>query len=339
MTKAGLILHDTSHSFTVTPDELPVRIDKYITHQFPLYSRSFFKTLFDEGRASLNGVTITKPSTLVKPGDTVTITFPPQRTVTPDTITAHNFDVKILHEHEHFIIISKPAQLVMHPPTLRSTEPTLMDWLLAHYQELSTVGSVDRPGIIHRLDKDTSGLLIIPRTNYAHAMFGAMFRNRTIHKTYLAIVTGHPDREGSIDAAIGRDPITKTRMAVINTYGATAYADDLEDSDTEKRTSTSGPKVRKALTHYKVLEYFENHTLVEVKPVTGRTHQIRVHFASIGHPIVADTVYGTSSPHINRQALHAHKIAFQFDGTPHEYILDVPKDFLELIAKLKNTQK
>lgn len=316
MSKASLICHDTTHVFTVAPNELPVRIDKYITNQFPLYSRSFFQKLFHEGKISLNGTVTNKTGTQLKEGDTITITFPPERNVSSDTLATHSFDVQIVHEHEHFIIIAKPANLLMHPPTLRSTEPTLMDWLLNHYQELKAVGSVDRPGIIHRLDKDTSGILIIPRTNYAHNLFGSMFRNRTIAKTYLAIVEGHPDREGSINVPIGRDPITKTRMAT-------------------QSSINTGSKFRNALTHYKVVEYFENHTLVEVKPVTGRTHQIRVHFASIGHPIVADAIYGKSSPYIKRQALHAHKIAFEFDGIACEFVQEPPADFLQVVSELK----
>ena len=234
--------------------------------------------------------------------------------------------------HEHFVIISKPAKLLVHPPTSRSIEPTLMDWLLVHYHELNSVGPVDRPGIIHRLDKDTSGLLIIPRTNYAHTTFGTLFHDRTISKTYLAVVEGHPDRQGSIDAPVGRDPVTKTRITISNAFTSCAQ-DNLNEVGTINK---NGSKFRKALTHYKVLEYFENFSLVEVKPVTGRTHQIRVHFASIGHPIVADTVYGKNSSLINRQALHAYKIAFSFDGTPFEFTSDLPKDFSGSINKLKN---
>jgi 23S rRNA pseudouridine1911/1915/1917 synthase len=327
VTNAGLIPQGTTHTFTAIAADLPIRIDKYITQQFPLYSRSFFKILFEEGNINLNGIPIDRPGVQLKKGDIVTITFPPERTEVAQAAAHSITGVSILHEHDHFIILAKPAQLLMHPPTARSTEPTLMDWLLAHYHELKSIGSVDRPGIIHRLDKDTSGVLVIPRTNYAHSQFGSFFRNRTIQKTYLALVQGHPSVTGSIDTPIGRDPITKTRMAII------AHSHNFPE------TPSIGPRVRHALTHYKVLEYFENHSLVEVKPITGRTHQIRVHLASLGHPIVGDVIYGTSSPLISRQALHAHSIAFEFDTVPYTFTAPIPEDFAELLKKIKPLQK
>ena len=155
------------------------------------------------------------------------------------------------------------------------------------------VGTVDRPGIVHRLDRDTSGLMIIPRTNEAHASMTDMFKDRKIQKTYLAIVMGHPPESGTIDLYVGRHPSMRNKM-----HHFTALT---------KQASS-----RTALTHYEVIQYYDDFSLVKVKPVTGRTHQIRVHFAAIGHPLLADPLYGRKSKLSKRHALHAHQLEFEY---------------------------
>jgi 23S rRNA pseudouridine1911/1915/1917 synthase len=250
----------------------------------------------------------------------VTIQFPAQRSLASAILPLKDSPIEILFQHPHFFIIFKPAGLLVHPPSMASKEPTLVDWLVTHFNDLKEVGYVDRPGIVHRLDKDTSGLLVIPRTNHAHSVFGDLFRERTIEKTYYAIVQGHPDPSGTIEEPIGRDPITRTRM-------------------TTKHHPHSSAKMRHATTHYRVLEYFDDAALLEVKPVTGRTHQIRVHLASIGHPIIGDVLYGKKSPLIGRQALHAYKLAFPFEGKLYEFKKEPPADFQKLINALRNTKK
>ena len=303
-----LIAPESSFEFQVTKEQAGNRIDKYITAQFPLYSRTFFNRLIEEGHLRINRKVITKSSTPVQAGDTVVIQFPPQRRLASTILDIQHSPIEILFKHPHFFIISKPAGLLVHPPSMAIAEPTLVDWLVAHFNEIKQVGYVDRPGIVHRLDKDTSGILIIPRTNHAHSVFGDLFRERTIDKTYYAIVQGHPPQSGTINAPIGRCPITRTKMTTtIHPHSAT--------------------KMRHAITHFRVLEYFDDAALIEVKPITGRTHQIRVHLAALGHPIIGDIVYGKKSNLIGRQALHAYRIAFPFEGKAYEFTKEPPADF------------
>ena len=316
MIKDCLIEPNTCIEFTVNGHDSDTRVDSYITKQFPYYSRSFFQKLISRKFIKLNNKIVKKQSTPVKTDDLLIVQFPPARTIEPATLT-DEVSVHIVDTHTHFIIVHKPAHLLMHPPHTNNTEVTLVDWMVHHYQELAQVGCVDRPGIVHRLDKDTSGILIIPRTNYAHTIFGEMFKNRSIEKTYHAVVQGHPSRTGTIDLAIGRDPITRTKMTTFTT----AY-------------HKKNIKIRHATTHYKVLEYFDDASLIEVKPVTGRTHQIRVHFAAIGHPLIGDTVYGKESTLIGRQALHAYGLSFTFDRTPYTFCHDTPDDFKQLLNAL-----
>jgi 23S rRNA pseudouridine1911/1915/1917 synthase len=318
MEHTGLISPNSTFSFTIPEDAVNKRLDHYITQQFPLYSRSFFQRVIDDGLIAINGKKAGKPSIPLRLQDVVTVQFPPERQVNPHVLTEKHRDVQIIAQQDHFLVVFKPAGLVVHSPSAQSSMPTLVDWLVTNYAEIGSVGAIDRPGIVHRLDKDTSGIMIIPRTNYAHTVFGEMFSNRTISKTYIAVVHGHPEQMGVIDLPIGRDPRNPTRMTTFP-YSAVGKSD----------------AIRTACTNYTVLEYFENHSLVEVRPVTGRTHQIRVHFTSIGHPIVSDPVYGRASHMIKRQALHAQKLSFQFDGATHEFSHEAPADFKTLLSTLK----
>lgn len=320
MEHTGLISPNSTFSFTIPEAATNKRLDHYIAQQFPLYSRSFFQRVIDDGFVSVNGKATNKQSTALRAQDIVTVQFPPERQVNAHVLTEKHRDVKIVAQEEHFMVVFKPAGLVVHSPAAHSAMPTLVDWIITHYKEIESVGAVDRPGIVHRLDKDTSGIMIIPRTNYAHTVFGDMFKDRLISKTYLALVHGHPQEIGVIDLPIGRDPRNPTRMATFP-YSAAGKSD----------------AIRTACTNYTVLEYFENHSLVEVRPVTGRTHQIRVHFASIGHPIISDPVYGRASHMIKRHALHAQKLSFQLDGTRHEFSHDAPTDFQTLTNTLRKS--
>jgi len=309
------IAPDSVFTFTVGPDQA-IRLDKYLTQEFTGYSRSFLQNLITQNLVTLNGKKIQKSSLILKEEDLLTVQFPPAPTFQQVQKKQPNLTISVLYEHEHFLVINKPAGLVVHAPHASSTEFTLVDWLLAHHKELATVGNAARPGIIHRLDKDTSGIIIIPRTNYAHALFGTMFAQRTINKTYLALVKGHPPESGTVDLPIGRCPKTKVRM---KTFDPSCY---------------SSAKMREASTDYRVVEYFNESTLIQAKPVTGRTHQIRVHLAAIGHPIIGDTTYGTASSYIKRQALHAHEISFVFDEQQHAIAAPLPHDIVTARTKL-----
>lgn len=296
--------------FTITEEDAEQRLDLYLSHLFERYSRSFFKKLISEGHITINGQSI-KAGYVIKAGEQISVTFPSL----PEIKYVRPFDkdigVEVVAEEPDFLILYKPAGLMVHRPTAYAEDVTLVDWLLASYKDLVSVGVEDRPGIVHRLDKDTSGLLIIPRTSEAHMNFGNLFRDRAIEKVYWALVKGHPDRSGTIDFSIGRDPVQKHRMIHLPSRG----------------------KSRNATTHYKVLAYYPDYSLVEVRLITGRTHQIRVHFAAIGHPVLGDPLYGEPSKLIKRQALHAKHIAFDYKGTHYVYDFPVPDDMQKLIDK------
>ena len=310
------------------------RLDAALATLLPSYSRSFFQHIIKEGYTSLNGKPITKPSCPVKANDIITITFPPKRAIEPSAVVEmvknKNLDIEVVHNHEHFLIIYKPANIMVHAPSERSTAITLVDWLLVNYPGISQVGYSDRPGIVHRIDKDTSGLLIVPRTPYAHAAFSRIFKDRTIHKTYLAVVEGHPEPSGTIDIPIGRSP-QGNKMAAFPEYKSNTDS----NNPTSLKAGRGTKRIRHAITHYVVKQYFEHNALIEATIVTGRTHQIRVHCAAIDHSIVGDPVYGKKSKHIKRQALHAYSLSFNFDEKEYSFCKELPDDFQELLKALR----
>ncbi|MBA3751663.1 RluA family pseudouridine synthase [Candidatus Dependentiae bacterium] len=287
------------------------RVDKALTTYCTGYSRTFFQQLMRTNCISLNGVSLKKPSTLVKTGDCLEVTVPPQKLIGTLELPAETMGVSILFEHPDFLIVYKPAGLIMHSPFTHSTAITLVDWLIHSFSELTTVGYHDRPGIVHRLDKDTTGILIVPRNNKAHAHFSMLFQTRLIEKKYLAVVAGHPPVSGTIEYTIGRDNKYKHKMS---------------------STVAGG---REATTHYKVLEYFLESSLLELHPITGRTHQIRVHCAAIGHPLLGDTTYGSSHKLITRQALHAFQLSFMYNDLYYSFWHTPATDMQELISTLR----
>ena len=316
----GSIQQASSFVFTIDQNQAGQRIDKFITEQFSQYSRSFLQKLFKDQQVILNNKNKPlKASYVLKINDQITITFP---TITHEKITKklpQDLKIEIIEKNNEFLIINKPAGLVVHAPTKNYQDATLTDWIVDEHEEIAHVGLIDRPGIVHRLDKDTSGLMIIPRTNQAHATLTEMFKQRKIQKTYLAIVAGHPEQSGTIDYYIGRHPTVKNKMHHF--------------SNTTKRESS-----KQALTHYEVITYFKDYSLVKVKPVTGRTHQIRVHFAALGFPLLADYVYGQKSKLLKRHALHASELSFQLDSVNYNFTSPTPEDLKKIIDTLSKAE-
>ena len=314
----GLVKPDEIYRFTVESEWAGSRLDKFLSAQFPCYSRNFFQQLINKKRVSINDEICRKTGVTLRQEDGITVIFPPKRTAAQLIEEHADLGVTLVHEHDQFLILGKPAGLLVHSPHHLSEDITLVDWVLTHYSDIKSVGYVDRPGIVHRLDKNTSGLIIVPRTNYAHGLLSSMFRDRKIQKVYLAIVEGHPPESGSIDFSTGRDPVQKIRIRAF-------------------KSPAQFPEIRKreTLTFYRVLTYFKNHSLVEVRPVTGRTHQIRVHMAAIGHPLVGDHVYGKESKLITRHALHAHQIGFSLEGERFLFSQETPSDFSSIVTTLE----
>lgn len=299
----------------IDQESINKRLDIYLFENFQDYSRTFFKNIIlEQNIIFVNNKLIKKPSYLTRLNDKIEFSFSDLKNLNiiniDDLSIIDNLDVKVLYFNEDFLIIYKPAKLNTHRPNTKSQEVALTDWLINKFSEIKDIGYIDRPGIVHRLDKDTSGLLIIARNSRSHIIFSNMFKERKIEKTYIAIVKGHPEKSGAIDLKIKRDDIIRTKM---------------------KAGSSTG---RDSLTYYKVIKYLKDSSIVEVNPITGRTHQIRVHFNAIKHPIIGDFTYSNKSELIDRQALHAYKISFFYKDKYYMFLYDIPEDIKKLIEKL-----
>lgn len=296
---------------TVPEDFLNQRLDSFLTDRIPMYSRSFLQKIIQLGHVKANGVVIKKNSYPVCQGTQIEIAIPENERPAPELIAKASKTVSILFEHKDFFIINKPTGLIVHKPHRLSTEVSVVDWLLEYNLIPQSIGMPNRPGIIHRLDRDTSGILLIARTMHGLATLGSLFANRMIQKTYLAVVQGHTPESGVINSFIGRDPVTKVKMKAHHVQFDHTF--------------------RTAVTEFKTVKQCNTYSIIHVFPKTGRTHQIRVHCASISHPILADTTYGQKSELINRQALHALAISFIFDGKVIEMTAPVPEDIRLLL--------
>ncbi len=309
--KSKVIAPNSEFTFSVLQEENNIRLDVFLAKQFS-YSRSFFQKLISDEGILINNALIKKPSYLIKANDEIVVKFPTQKEKRDIKTIEKDMGIEVLYEHPDFLIIYKPAGILVHEVGSKKNEITLVDWLLHKFKDLAQVGASERPGIVHRLDMLTSGLMIIPRNNFTHTLFGNMLKNRQIKKTYLAVVQGHPDESGTIEYGILRHP-SGYKMTYSKKYNSNA---------------------REALTHYKVLKYLKDATLVEVHPITGRTHQIRVHFAAIGHPIIGDILYGKKSKLIERQALHSCCLEFEYEGEKFSFKKDMPEDMQKLVKSL-----
>ena len=311
----------------VYKDELDrhLRLDVYLTEFFKTedLSRSMIHLLIASKKVLVNNKEI-KKSFLLSEGDVISINAELERK--HSRIKPENIPVHIIYEEEEFAVIGKPAGLIVHPaPGVFSG--TLVNGLLYHFQNLSSMSGADRPGIIHRLDKDTSGLLVVAKTDRMHAALSQIFQDRKIDKYYKAIILGTPDFEGC------------ENVGTISTYINRSRKDP-----TKMTVDTDG---KHAVTHWKILESIDYFSLVELKIETGRTHQIRVHMRHINHPVLCDNTYSSNNEilsrvpeyyrkkiknllkkHLKRQALHAYKICFDhpFTGERMEFIYDMPED-------------
>ena len=311
---------ETRRRFTVARADARARLDRLLADHVPALSRSRLKNLIETGRVSIAGATITEPGYRVKPGQAVTLVIPPPGDETPQ---AQAIPLQVAFEDEHLIVVDKPAGLVVHPAP-GNPDRTLVNALLAHCgASLSGIGGVRRPGIVHRLDKDTSGLMVAAKHDAAHRGLSEQFATRRLSRTYRAVVWGVPrPAQGRIEGAIGRDPRNRKRMAV----------------------RASGGKA--AITHYRVLTLLEPlWSLVECRLETGRTHQIRVHMAHRGHPLVGDALYGGARRRglderwhkmlalCPRQALHAAALSFvhPVSGAALAFESPLPADMQTLI--------
>jgi 23S rRNA pseudouridine1911/1915/1917 synthase len=303
-------LNVNQYSFTVPDGES--RLDAFLAAQAALgLSRSRIRALIDEGQVTVNGQ-VKKASHILLPGDQVTINVPPPKAV---ALEPEPIPLDVVYEDDQVIVINKQRGLVVHPAA-GNWSGTLVNALLEHVDDLEGIGGELRPGIVHRLDKDTTGLLMVAKTEKAMASLTDQIRTHTARRIYWALVHGNNLPEtGRIEAPIGRHPSDRKRMAV-------------------------NPKTGKeATTHFRVLERYRGYSLVECRLETGRTHQIRVHMAFIGHPVVSDPVYGTRKPHLGMppQALHARQLGFHHPETGEwlEFTVEPPADMMAVIEKLR----
>jgi 23S rRNA pseudouridine1911/1915/1917 synthase len=346
------------------------RLDRYIAEHLPELSRAAVQRLIDDGFVLVNRVA-RKASYRVQVGETITLTIPPPDPATP---RAENIPLDILYEDDDLLVINKPAGMVVHPAA-GHREGTLVNAILAHCPHLNIggdatsrgkrntdgmassprdVASVERPGIVHRLDSETSGIIVVAKNDAALRDVQAQFKSRRVHKTYLALVEGivKPPR-GKIDAPIGRDPKHRQKMAVV-TRGerreATTVYRTLARLPSNELLGSAGPSPLKRagaqsasadlnLDRRRIYSAARDaYTLLEVEPQTGRTHQIRVHLAFLGFPVVGDAVYGKkkNALGLTRQFLHAWKIAFTLprDGRAVSFVAPLPEDLREVLHHL-----
>ena len=307
---------DARLALTLGPEARGVRVDRALADRLPEHSRTVIGAWIRAGRVLLDGEAVS-PKTKVQGGEAVTIDVPPPE---PTHLVPQDLPLDILHEDEHLLLVNKPSGLTVHPGAGQK-DGTLANALVHHLQNLPDLSGSDRPGIVHRLDKDTSGVMVIARTEPVQRALSEAFAERRIQKTYLAAVHGLPDdASGLIDAPIGRAPQHRTKMAIRENGG---------------RAATTGWSVEQRL---------PRHALIRCLPKTGRTHQIRVHMRHLGHPIVKDPIYGRKDGPgedcAPRLMLHAFRLGFVHPGTGEELHVEapLPQDFrtaLDALAALE----
>ncbi len=302
-----------SYILKPTDTEVNIRLDLFILSKIGGLSRSYINKIIKDGLVKVNG-SLEKPSYKLKFVDIIEVHIPAP--VEPE-ILAEKIDIDIIFEDDYVLVVNKPQGMVVHPAH-GNDSGTLVNALLYYCSNLSGINGVKRPGIVHRLDKDTSGLIMVAKTNEAHIALSKQLKERTIIRKYMALVEGIIKTDsGIIETFIGRHPNDRKRMAVLKKGG------------------------RVAITRYNTIEYFDNNTLIEAQLETGRTHQIRVHMSYLGHPVVGDLLYGYKKQkyQLKGQLLHSYILGFEhpFTGEYMEFYSPVPCYFEEVLNRLKQS--
>jgi 23S rRNA pseudouridine1911/1915/1917 synthase len=287
--------------------EKGVRLDRYVCGEFPELSRTQVQRLITDGYITVNGQ-VAKPGQRLGVGERVDVIVPPPA---PSPLVPEPMPLNILYEDDDILVVDKPSGLTVHPAPGHPGH-TLVNAILAHFPHLADIGDSLRPGIVHRLDRDTSGVMLVAKNRAAQADLAEQFKARSVAKVYLVLVKGHLTPEsGIIEAPIGRDPRNRKKMAVVS-------------------------QGRGARTEYRVIRYAGNYTLLEVRLETGRTHQIRVHLGAIDYPVVGDKVYGIKSPHLSRQFVHASRLGFRLPSTGEyvEFNSELPTDLAQALKDI-----
>ncbi len=298
----------TPIEFIVSENDAKLRLDHFLAKRLPQYSRTRLQQLIRSGFVRLNGAS-TRPRQIVRAGDKIDVRESPVEQI---ETRPQRIPLDILFEDDDLIVINKPAGLTVHPGA-GQREHTLVNALLSHCTTLSGIGGKERPGIVHRLDKETSGCLVVAKNDFAHRELSGQFADRTVEKIYLALVAGKLRKPaGVIEERIGRHPVHRQRMSVTTKRGRTAK------------------------TEYRVVRSNEEASLIECRLHSGRTHQVRVHLHHLGHPVLGDKVYGARLvKNFPRQMLHAWKLAFRHPQTGEwkQFQASVPDDFKEAVAR------
>lgn len=301
------------YTLCVSADKTDQRLDTFLTESFEQWTRSHIQNLIKNGNITVNGQHI-KSGYKLRDGDIIKVDVPELR---PINVQPEDIPLNILYEDEDIIVINKPQGMVVHPAA-GNYSGTLVNALLAHCKDLSGINGEIRPGIVHRIDKDTSGVLVVAKNDMAHVALAQQIKEKTAIRKYVALLEGDIKEDtGVINAPIARHPTDRKKMAVV-----------------------SGG--RSAITHFKVLERFGRYTLIEARLETGRTHQIRVHMAYIGHPVVGDPIYGyrRQAFALKGQLLHAQCLGFVHPRTGRymEFCAPLPDYFVDIIEKLRQMQ-
>jgi len=293
--------------FNFVVDEQGGRLDKWVVEKCPELSRTQAQKLIGDGYITVND-RVTKAGHKLNIGDRIDIIIPPPP---PSPLLPEDIPLNIIYEDDDLLVVDKPAGLTIYPAPGHPSH-TLINAILSHLPNLTDIGDSLRPGIVHRLDKDTSGVMSVAKNSMAQVNLMNQFKARSVVKAYLVLVKGHLTPEsGIIEAPIGRDPSNRKRMAVV-------------------------AKGREARTDYRVIKYIGNYTLLEVMPETGRTHQIRVHLSAIGYPVVGDAVYGVKSSFLSRQFVHACRLGFNLpsSGEYVEFESELPPDLEQALKDI-----